>query len=373
MSTATLIQPSEETGIAVYTPFRQQLAEFKVHNAKLVFDYTDKKQNEEARSHVFKMRKAKAAVDKAREAEKAESLAYGRKIDAEAKVIIAEIQAMIDVHQKPLDELEQKEKDRVALAMKTIEEMAVTAESVINQPSDKLKDRLAKFKDMVITIDNFQEFVGIALAAQSTSIEYLTGVIAIAEKQESDARELAKLREEAEARRIADEQRAREERLEREAKEKLDRETIEKAEFQAMADEKARIDAAIEAQRKFDAIDREKTRIANETAERERLLKEAAEKSEREKQALLDKAAQERIDADKRQADAIQAERDRQKRESDAKAAEDARREADKKHRGAIHSEIVAALVVTGISDEQAKSIVIAICGDQIPNIKIIY
>lgn len=58
------------TTIVAYDPFRAQLAQLKEGNAKAVFNYRDPIGNKEARSHVYKLRQTKSAVDKVRKAEK---------------------------------------------------------------------------------------------------------------------------------------------------------------------------------------------------------------------------------------------------------------------------------------------------------------
>src|SRR3990167_7339060 len=116
-----IIKPT--TAIAVSDEFRAQLAELREHNAKLLFDYEDPKGNEDARSHVYKLRRTKAAVDKARQAGKAASLGYGRRVHSEGKEIIGEIEAMIEVHAKPLAEIEEREKKRVEGHTGRIEDM----------------------------------------------------------------------------------------------------------------------------------------------------------------------------------------------------------------------------------------------------------
>ena len=91
--------------VKAFEPFYAQLAEFKANNAALTFDYESPKGNKEARSHIFKLRQSKGALEAARKSEKEESLNYGRKIDAEAKAIAAEIDGMISVHQVKIDEI----------------------------------------------------------------------------------------------------------------------------------------------------------------------------------------------------------------------------------------------------------------------------
>lgn len=371
------------TSVAVYDPFRQQLAEIKQNNFKMVFDYKDPKGNKEARSHIYKLRQTKAAIDRARKEEKAASLEYGRKVDSEAAAIIEEVEEMIQVHQKPLDEFEQQEKARIDGIMARIAGMTITAEYVMDKTAAQLKERHQEMVLIPITEEAFGEFYPQACAAQAVAVEYLTGAIAMAEKREAEAIELERLRSEAEARRIADEEAARlakaaqeeKERAEREAKEKAEREEREKLAAEAEA---ARIKKAAE-----DAAEAERLRVQKEADERERLLKEQAEKAAREKAELEAKAERDRLEAIERQEAAVKAERERLQRESDAKAAEDAKREADKEHRGKIHREIVAALlpIITETqleyeadsAEKLAKQIVIGICGDVVPHIKIIY
>lgn len=366
-------QNKPDAAVAIYNPFRQQLAEIKNHNAKLVFDYADPEGNKEARSHVYKLRQTKAAIDKARKAEKAASLEYGRKVDAEAAKLTEEIEEMIEVHAKPLEEQEAKEKARIDGIMATINGMTVTAESVINKTSTQLLVRLTEITD--IAIDNsFGEFLDQAKAARSIAVEYLTGAINLAEQRELDEAELTKLREEAEQRRLRDEEDARAAAAAQEEKDRNDREKQEQArrDDEARSAESRRIAAEKDAADK--AAEAEKRRVANEAAERERLLKEQSERAEREKQALIDKAEQDRKDAEKRQQEAVKAERDRIQRELNQKTVDDAKREADKEHRRKIHQEIVAGVMkASGVTTEQAQAIVVGICGDIVPHVKILY
>jgi hypothetical protein len=96
------------TEIAEYVPLRKDLAELKTLNAKLVFDYNDKLGNQNARSHIYKMRQKKADVERVRRAAKQSALEFGRKVDAVAAELTGELDAMIEIHQKPIDEIEAK-------------------------------------------------------------------------------------------------------------------------------------------------------------------------------------------------------------------------------------------------------------------------
>ena len=52
--------------IVAFNKAKADIAALKVENARLVFDYEDDKGNKEARSHVYKIRKARTSFDKLR-------------------------------------------------------------------------------------------------------------------------------------------------------------------------------------------------------------------------------------------------------------------------------------------------------------------
>ena len=326
-ATATNVVPYVPEGIAVYNEFRAQLSTLQEENAKTIFQYADPKGNAAARSYVYKLRQTKAAVDRARKEEKAASLEYGRRVDAEAKEIMEAIESMIDVHQRPLDEIEQREKDRVAGIRARIAEIA-RFEECRGYGSEDLKMGIATLKQIVIDA-SFAEFQPEAALQRDTSIRAQEAELAVALQREAEQAELARLRQEAAER----EQKEREDRIRREEAERVQREADAKAKAEREASER-----------------------------RERELREAAERSEKE-----------RIAAEQRAEDAARQERERVQREADAKAAEDARREADRMHQAAIHAGIIAALGPLGIGEELAKSMIIAIRGGAVPNLKIIY
>lgn len=175
-------------------------------------------------------------------------------------------------------------------------------------------------------------------------------------------RDLAEAKAEAERKRIAHE-------------EELKRQAAERAKQEAEAKARAEIEAAArrEAEAKAAAERAERERIeAQQRAERE--AKEAAERAEREKQAA--------IEAERRKA---QEEADRVKRESEEKEAarmaeekriayEQAKREADVRHRKAVGTDIVNALTTkTGISREDAIRVLTALKDGFIPHTRITY
>lgn len=331
MNQAQAIPYIPNTEIVAYDPFRRQLDEWKQQNASLAFDYEDLKQNKEARSHIYKLRQSKAAVERVRKDEKAASLEYGRKVDAEAKEIIAEIEAMIDVHQRPLDEIEQREKERVAAIQARIDGIRKYQECS-GHDSNELHNSLASLKALEID-EAFAEFKAQATEALLNAIRAQEAELIVAMQREAQQAELERLREEAAER----EQKERDERIAREAAEKAKREAEESARRQRE-----------DAERKA-------------SAERE-----AAER--REMQLRLEKEQ-----AERRAAEAAQAERDRIAREDDERRAAELKREADRQHQAAIHADIIAGMAAYGVSEDLAKALITAIRKGEIQHIKIQY
>lgn len=156
-------------------------------------------------------------------------------------------------------------------------------------------------------------------------------------------------------------------------------------EIKRQAEEKAKREAAEQAQREIDAAAaREREAIlAKERAERERIeaqqraereQREAAERAEREKQAAVEaerRKAQEEADRIRREAE--QREQVRLAEEK-RKADEQASREADVKHRKAVGTEIVKALLAnTSLTRDQAIEVLTAVKDGRIPHTGISY
>lgn len=328
--------------IAAYNEFRSQLAQLKASNSAAVFDYESPKGNKEARSHVYKLRQTKAAVEKVRKDEKAVALEYGRRVDSEAKEIVGEIEGMIEVHEKPLREIEEREAERIRGIRDRIEEMRL-APSFVDVPLEAMRDRLAEIKAVSID-DSFAEFATEAAKVKDAAITAMELNISTIEQREAEQAELARLRQEAEERTRRD----REEQLQREAAERATRE----AEARAKA-EQDRADKAAQAER--------------EAAERRELeLKLAAEKAERA-----------RVEAEQKAANAAKEAEERLRREAESKAKAEAeaqaKREANKKHIAKINNEALSGFVAGGFSEADAKKIITMIAKGEIQHISIKY
>lgn len=340
--------PRADHQIAEYDEFRSQLAEIRKNNAALVFDYASPKGNKEARSYVYKLRQTKAAIERARKKAKEDLIERGRRIDGEAKELIAQVEEMIEVHQKPLDEIEQREKDRIAGHEKRLAEIIYAGQSAqeswLEIDVEHLRISLAKLESLPITEAEWEEFTVRAAEAKDQSLIKLRAAINLREKHDAEQAELERLRREAAER----EQRERDEQIRREAEARAKREAEEAAERQRQAAEA-------------------RARAEREAAERRELeLRLAAEKAEREKVEAEQRAARAAKDAEER---LRREQRDKELRE----AAERARREADRAHRASVNGAALKALVAGGITEDVAKTVIKLVAKGEVPHMVIQY
>ncbi|HHT0091490.1 TPA: hypothetical protein ACTXAB_001648 [Raoultella planticola] len=296
----------------------------------LVPDVTTKKGRDAIASMAHKVARSKTYIDNAGKDLVAELKALPKQIDESRRVVRERLDALKDEVRRPLTEWE-AEQARIA-AEKAAEEERQRIEAEQKAALEALKKQIETDHEMALLMNDAFD------------------------------REQAEKKAEAERQRIA-----REEEIKRQAEEKAKREAAEKAQRE--------IDAA--AAREREAI------LAKERAERERIeaqqraereQREAAERAEREKQAAVEaerRKAQEEADRIRREAE--QREQARLAEEK-RKADEQARREADVKHRKAVGTEIVKALLAnTSLTRDQAIEVLTAIKDGNIPHTGISY
>lgn len=278
-------------------------------------------------------------MDKARKEEKAASLEYGRKVEAEAQQIIGAIEEMIAVHKKPLDEIEEREEKRVAAIKDMIDGIKKYGECS-GLGSGAIKGKIETLKTLVIDVDSFAEFELEALKVRDASLAACEAELQVAIEREAQQAELERLRKEAAER----EQKDREERIARESAEK------------AKADAEAK--AAAEKRAIEDAANRER---------------EAAERRELEQKLALEKSQREAEQAKRDAETAAQRERDRIAAE--AKAQEDARlaRERDAENKNRVHQNIIVTLKALGVDENAAKALIDEIATGNLPELTINY
>ena len=349
-STAEVIQFNKHE-IAAFSEFRSQLAQLKHDNEKAVFNYADPKGNKEARSHIYKLRQTRAAVEKVRKDQKAEALEYGRMVDGTAKEISEQIDAMIEIHEAPLREIEAKEAARIQAHKDRISAMCVILDG--SESAAEIQAKLVAIESFVID-DSLQEFKAEALLVKTDAIEGLKKRHAAQLEIEAQQAELLRLRAEAAER----EQKERHERIAREAREAAERKAADAARAEKEASERR---------------EREQKEAVERAERAQKLAEQQAEQAEQAK-----REAQERAERAERQAkeDAERAIRQAEEHRQAALKAEQeatARREADKAHRAKVNNAAVAALVASGLSDADAKLAVTAIAKGEVPAVRIDY
>lgn len=286
-----------EQGLAVYEEFRAQLADLEKWNSQQVFDYEDPLGNKEARSHIYKLRQTKGAVERVRKAEKQEVLDRGRRIDGEAKDITARLDAMIAVHQAPLDAIEQREKDRQAKHEAALERLRELA-TVSNEPlsSAEIEKRLRELESYTIT-EMWEEYAAEAMKVRGEGQKALQEWLDRTRKHEEEQRELDRLRREKAER----EQAERDERIRKEAAARAQREAEEKAQREKEAADRRVREAEERAERaeqeRKDAIAREERR-RREAAEARQKQQEWVEQIDRQVVAALKRGGLDQVNAD---------------------------------------------------------------------------
>jgi len=373
--TAVVVLNADTTQVAGYKKFYTELVQLEKDNAAVVFDYASKKGEKEARSHIFSLRKSKGALERVRKEAKAESLRIGRAIDSEAESIEERIEAMIEVHQKPLDEMAAREKERIdALNAR----MAAFPGAACNTV-EEVKAEIERVTAIEIGPD-WQEFMADATQEKAHTLEGLSLRLAELIKRDEEAAELARLRVEAEARAQADRDAA----IAKAAAEQAQREASEKATQEAAKAAKAIADAKAEAERKEAAaalaLKQERDRALAEqeaAALRESKLKIQAQQAEQRRIAEADEAKRQqaaaaaKAEADKQRA--VQDEKDRVVAEAKRIADEAAARERNKAHKAKINREALASLVAGGMTEECAKQCVMLIAQGKVANVRIEY
>lgn len=332
------------TAIVEYTATEAALADLRVKYADVIFDVATSKGMTEAKAARAELRTLRVNLEAKRKEIKAPALKRCAEIDTEAKRITAELAEMED----PIDLSIKAEEDRKANAKAEAERIEREKVEARNRRFDAIKalplravDATAEGIEAIIaeaqadTLSDIDaEYMSAAKYAMDLSVLSLKAALDKRRAADVEAariveerKELERLRAEradqqAEADRIAAEERERLAAEDRRRKEvaRAEREAIEKAAREAREEEQRRIDAERAEQRKKEdaerAVEAERLRKEREQAEAERREKQRIEDEEREAAAEKlrqdqEAAAQERKRLDREKAAAMKAERER--------------------------------------------------------------
>lgn len=290
----------------------------------------------------------KTALENARKQLKDPVLKMGKLIDGNIKPLTDRLEAVykpfVDAYQEVDNRKKRLEEERQMKIQQAFDKLNNSAMEAIGQTALIIESIIEDVECFDFDPEVFQERTDEAIAKQAELIEKLNGML-----------EAQKRQEEFEAK-----QREMEER-ERKLKE-------------AEQAEQARL-AEAERQKELE-LERQKAReqAEKEAAEREARIKEEAAQAEirakeREKQLKLEAERQAKEAAEMARAEA-KAEQERIERE---KAEEAARLEANKKHVGMIRGQSKDDLISLGLSEDDAKKVVLAISQKQIRNLFIQY
>ncbi len=111
----------ETTELVVFDEVAATITEYKTENEKLVFDYADPDGAKQARSHIAKLRKVKTKISEVHKEAKAESRAFGLRLDTKKNEYTGEVDGMIAVHKDPLDTIEAEKQAIIDAEKKRLE------------------------------------------------------------------------------------------------------------------------------------------------------------------------------------------------------------------------------------------------------------
>lgn len=333
----------------------------KAEVLKIDLDISTPKGRDNIKSLAYKIARSKTALDEAGKMLKSDLQKQVDLIDGERKTIRDELDSLKEQVRKPLTEFENAEKERVQKREDRISTINCMNDfSGVDATVMMIENRIKALNELFVF--DWQEFQSRAQGAYLLSLKKLEEMKEARIKSDEQAAELERLRQE----KIEQERIEREARIAQEAAAKAKREAEEKAAAEARAiQEKA---------------DQEK-RLAEVKAAQERKAKEDAERQAEEAKAALERANLERIEAAKRaerevkeaSERAAKAERDRQEAEKLKQEAEARKREENKAHQKKINNEALQGLLSVGISEVDAKAVIMAIAKGNVPNVKIIY
>jgi colicin import membrane protein len=369
-------------------------------------DLTTAKGRKEIASLAHKVVRTKTTLDNAGGELNAERRRLNDVVDEQRRDIRKRLDELRDKARKPLDDWEAAEEARQATIKTIMDGMAELPTLALGTDAAGIAVYIAGLEASILDPDVFQDWHPIAIAAKGKALTELNALLVRAKQAEADAAELAELRRK-EAERVereAEEQARRDEeavRVEAERQAEEDAKAAkdaadaaaEAAETKRLADiaeaekraaEKAKRDADAEAQRKLDEANETARKIkekADADAEAERVaaqrkLDEANETARKIKEKADADAEAERVAAQAK-IDAANAENARLKREAEdaaeqrrKEADEQAARDKDKKHRGEVMKAAKEAIMEhSGIAEDAARKIVLAIVAGEIPNV----
>lgn len=346
--------------ITEYSPFIAAMEKAK-DEANFIPDASTKDGYQASKQIALKLTKSLTALEKCRKEIKAPVIERGKAIDSEASEIKEVLESLREPHQIAYKEADAAEKRRKEAIEAEIQERIDGMKQCLDHARNMSPDDI----DELIDGMSRDEMAGFG-NREAEALKVRNDVISDLKRMANDKREQAAADE---ARRLADE------RIEQERAALAEERRLMQIE-QAKKDEEARVirekeQAELEELR---ALKREAELAKQRAEEEERKAKERAEfelKREEDRKKAKEDAE---IAAKQAAEDARLAEIKRQEEERARIAAEIAKREADKSHISNIRKEAKESLIeLCGLSEDDAKKVVLAVHDKQIKNVQINY
>lgn len=184
------------TELAVFNEVTAIISKAKAENEKLVFVYSDPDGEKAARSHISKLRKVKTKISDVHKEAKAESRAFGLKLDGIKNELTTEVDGMIAVHKEPLDAIEAEKQAVIDAEKIKLEEAETKRQADLEAREAAVREAEQKIAMEKAEAERVERETLIAKEAAETAKAQAEQKA----KAEADARELAeKNRIEAEA------------------------------------------------------------------------------------------------------------------------------------------------------------------------------
>lgn len=391
-------------------------AKFDAFYAKLKADVdavpvvlTTKKGRDAIASVAAKVRSEKASIDKDRLRLTAEWRNMTAQVNGAWNNIKEQMDALAVEARKPLTEWEQAEKDRNERADAIINQLARDAMVSLDDSAADVRTRGMSVYETVLDPTLFGDKLDAAQKAKDHAVSQLKAALDRLTREEAERAELEKLRQEAAARAEADRiaaEKAEAERVEaarieaeriaaEQAKAEAEQRRIAAEQAEAARIERAKAEAAAavqrEAEEKAAAIERKRSyarqiiadiqqvglgMIGGKTYPYGILLRELTDKivinddlgdMQDEVRAIRDATlANVQSAMERAQERAAQQEREEQERIA---LEEQAKRDADQKHRTAVMRAAKEAIMTAGVDEETAKKIVLLIRANEVPHV----
>lgn len=342
------------TEIALFTEgdgINAMLADIRKKASSLVPDVTTAKGRKEIASVAYAVTKTKTYLDGLGKDLTAKYKEIPARIDANRKLIRDTLDALKEEVRAPLTKFEEAETTRVAeLQARLTRIKAFHAAASTECVAADLQAMLLEVKQTDLD-DTWQELLPQATVAKELAVKRLSETLAARKKYEAEQEELEELRKKQaeqdriDRERLIAEQAAESARIQEEDRQRLEREAAQHREQEALRQTQIAIER--EAQARCDA---EAAELARQQAEDNAALQaeEAATRAaEQERQHIAD--------------------------EQRLKDEDDARRLADRDHRGRIHSSIMMDLMGLGIEEDKAVTLITHIAKSQIAHLRINY